>query len=226
MKDDLKTKVDFDNYVENYDKILADGTDFFTSDTDYFAKYKIAIAKRIIKFVPDSILEFGCGTGRNLKFTEEAFPSAKIFGYDISRESVEYAKLRTNKVQYLHQLDVTAKYDLILMIGVLHHIAPDERTNILNLVCSMLNQTGELLVFEHNPFNPVTKYIVRNCQYDTDAVLLSARETHCLLKTAGFKDARTRYTLFTPPSIGRIFDIDRYLTWLPLGGQYCILAKK
>jgi S-adenosylmethionine-diacylgycerolhomoserine-N-methlytransferase len=39
-----------------------------------------------------SLLEVGCGTGRNLLFAHRSFPSAKLFGLDISQEMLLSAK--------------------------------------------------------------------------------------------------------------------------------------
>lgn len=44
--------------------------------------------------VPDGghVLEMGCGTGRNLIACGRAFPQAKLFGFDISREMLKTAE--------------------------------------------------------------------------------------------------------------------------------------
>jgi Methyltransferase domain. len=76
-------KVNFDDLAENYDDILKGQTHFFSKDDKYFARYKIEIVKNYINFKPNTILEFGCGIGRNIQFLREKFPDSKLFGTDI-----------------------------------------------------------------------------------------------------------------------------------------------
>jgi S-adenosylmethionine-diacylgycerolhomoserine-N-methlytransferase len=39
----------------------------------------------------DTVLEIGCGTGRNLIKAARAYPEARVFGLDVSREMLETA---------------------------------------------------------------------------------------------------------------------------------------
>ena len=69
---------DFDKYADNYDNILGNKLSFFESDHTWFAEEKVIIVHNNIKSDPEKILEFGCGTGRNLKYLRMQFPSATI----------------------------------------------------------------------------------------------------------------------------------------------------
>jgi hypothetical protein len=40
---------------------------------------------------------------------------------------------------------------------------------------SRLKEDGHFIIFEHNPINPVTRHLVKNCPFDADAVLLSTK---------------------------------------------------
>jgi len=55
-------KNNFDNYVDNYELLIANSVSFFDKNTDYFADYKVKIS---YEFCPDAkrILDFGCGIG-------------------------------------------------------------------------------------------------------------------------------------------------------------------
>lgn len=55
-----------------------------------------------------------------------------------------------------------------------------------------------LLLFEHNPWNPLTRHAVANCPFDENAVLISAPEMRKRLRTAGFRNVRIDYRLFFP----------------------------
>ena len=54
----MNKKVDFDEYIENYNSLLSDATNFFSSSEEYFAKYKVSIAKRVVQNNLGNILEF------------------------------------------------------------------------------------------------------------------------------------------------------------------------
>jgi hypothetical protein len=82
-----------------------------------------------------------------------------------------------------------------------------------------------LTVFEHNPFNPVTRRIVNTCPYDADAVLLKPSELIGLLRQAQLIPSNQAYCLFIPPKFSSLAPLERYLQWLPLGGQYWVSAN-
>jgi hypothetical protein len=89
-----------------------------------------------------------------------------------------------------------------------------------------LNQGGELFIFEHNPYNPLTRRIVNNCEFDDDAILLTAREIKSRLLQSKFRFLQTHYTLFFPGFLSKLRFLEKYMEWLPLGGQYFVHAIK
>ncbi len=40
---------------------------------------------------------------------------------------------------------------------------------------SVLKKKGRVYIFEHNPYNPVTRYLVATCEFDRDAVLFKKK---------------------------------------------------
>lgn len=223
-------KVDFDEYANEYDNILKRQLRFFSDDDKYFARYKVRLVHNYLGTRPKRILEYGCGTGRNLPFFQEKFPSAEIFGADISAQSIAIAREQNPFAKCFCLGDEfirdSGDFDLIFVAGVFHHIAPNERVGVLSQVNSLLSQNGSLFVFEHNPYNPVTQKLVRECPFDADASLLSMPRMSKLLESTGFVGVLKQYTLFVPPSFPALAKLERYLGWLPLGGQYFIQAKK
>jgi hypothetical protein len=75
-------------------------------------------------------------------------------------------------------------------------------------------------VFEHNPYNPLTRHAVNTCELDRDAVLLPPRETIALLKHAAAVEPEYRHYLFSPLGGATGSWLDRRLRNVPLGGQY------
>ena len=89
-----------------------------------------------------------------------------------------------------------------------------------------LRPGGRLFVFEHNPYNPVTRHLVNTCPFDADAVLLTRAETVSLLKAAGFEPSAAAYCLFFPQMLAVFRPLEAWLGWLPLGGQYFVAGRK
>ena len=89
-----------------------------------------------------------------------------------------------------------------------------------------LRPEGSVVVFEHNPLNPVTRYVVAHTPIDRNAILLQAGETRNGLGGAGFSDVRTRYLMFFPPRLAPLAACEPALGWLPLGAQYAVTALR
>lgn len=223
------SEVNFDDFTKNYNDLLRQGTQFFTQDETYFAQYKVQLARSIINSEPTRILEYGCGIGRNMSFLRQYFKSAEICGSDISTKSLDVAKAENPGIYFWQEGDEISErsgFDLIFVAGVFHHIPPNERTDAVKKIHSRLNNGGSVVVFEHNPYNPVTQRLVNNCPYDKDAVLLAPREVRTHLEKAGLCVVKHAYALFVPPSLKMFSRLENRLGWLPLGGQYWVHAIK
>lgn len=222
-------KVDFDDYTENYNRLLREGTGFFSESEAYFARYKVAILRREVPGTAKRLLEYGCGIGRNIPFLQAAFPDATITGSDISAASLEIARKENPGVDFFVEqadTDVADPYEVIFIAGVFHHIPVGERAAVMRTLFQRLSPGGTIVIFEHNPFNPVTRKIVNNCPYDRDAVLLNPSVLKTLLFDAGLPVCRSAYCLFVPPSLSVLLPLEARIGWLPLGGQYWVKAKR
>ena len=86
---------------------------------------------------------------------------------------------------------------------------------------------GWIFIFEHNPYNPLTRLAVNRCPFDKDAVLLTAKKTERLLSSTGTElKFQSDYIFFTPFKHPWFQKIDSFLRKLPLGGQYCTYGQK
>ena len=225
----MSNRVDFDKYTSDYNLLLQEGTGFFSKNDAYFARYKVELMKARLAQPAKRILEYGCGIGRNLPFIREAFPNAEIIGTDISRASLAIARRDQPDIEFIMEGDETeelSQFDLIFVAGVYHHVPLAGRTHVSSSLYGRLNSFGNLFVFEHNPYNPVTRRIVSNCPYDDDAVLLQPKELIEYLRKAGFPTLHSEYCLFFPPSFTRLAWLEPHLGWLPLGGQYFVHGLK
>lgn len=222
-------KVDFDNYADNYHEIMNNQLSSFEDDVSYFSEYKIIEIKKRIKTLPKKILDFGCGVGRNIEFIEKHFQNAELFGADISFRSIHQARKEIKNATFyeLGKDEINQKFDLIFISNVFHHIAVNERQNVLKeQIIPLLSDNGHLIIFEHNPYNPVTRYLVATCPFDQDAVLLYKRELKKLLRKNNLTFIGEAYTLFFPSILKRLRPLEKHLKNIPLGGQYYIHFKK
>ncbi len=219
--------INFDKYVDSYDEILKQDLIFFEKD-GYFAEYKVKIAREICTVDPEIILDYGCGTGRNIKYLLEYFPKSKIYGCDISKKSIEYASAKYPLATFLScdECSTNNKYDLIIVSCVLHHVPVLERNKVIKIIYDLIADSGSIIIFEHNPYNPITRSIVDKCLLDKDAILLKRKEIETLLSTNNCLITKGGYTLFFPRVLGFLRGLEKYLRFFPLGGQYFIAAVK
>jgi len=225
----MKNKVDFDDYTENYNRLLKEGTNFFSSNEEYFARYKVEIVRKQMCAPVCRLLEYGCGIGRNIPFLQEAFPGTLVVGSDISRASLEIARRDNIGVEFFQEdenVEFTNLFDLIFVAGVFHHVPIEQRKAVAETLFNRLSPGGKIFIFEHNPYNSVTRRIVNNCPYDGDAVLLKPSELKKILTEAALIVERKAYCLFVPPRFSVLARLETGLGWFPLGGQYWVQARR
>lgn len=224
----MSRKVDFDEHAENYNELLRESVGFFSASDEYFARYKVELVQKHLPTRPARILEYGCGIGRNIPFLKQYFPAAVVEGSDVAPASLELARQQHPESAF-HLEDGSYDgegYDMIFVASVYHHIPPAERQAATNSLARRLKPGGSVYVFEHNPYNPVTRRIVNNCVYDADAVLLKPAELKSLIRNASLELNGVEYCLFIPPKLSALSWMEKHLGWLPLGGQYWVCGTR
>ena len=216
---------EFDEFADSYDKTLKAALPAGLDEDQYFARYKIdflASATRDRNI--GSVLDFGCGAGRSLEYLVSAFPRASIFGYDPSSECIRLASQRVAKAKLTTQWqDIERQaFDVVFVANVFHHIPRNEISTWLARCREILAPQGKIFVFEHNPRNPVTRYVFERCPFDADAKMIPRHELIDLSRGAGLKISSTRYTLFFPKPLKIFRPLERWMGWLPIGAQYCV----
>jgi SAM-dependent methyltransferase len=221
-------RVDFDDFSHDYQSLLAEQLGFFEADSGYFAEYKARLARQLVGSEPSLILDFGCGVGRTVKFLQRYFPGSRVVGTDISEHSLAVARQENPGAAFWPWRDLPAdlRFDLVFAANVFHHIAPGRRTGAMEFCARRLSAAGHLVVFEHNPYNPVTRYLVARCPFDRDAQLLTRRQVIGLARSAGLRVMRAAYTLFLPAALSKLRGLEPYLAGLPLGGQHVVHAVR
>lgn len=202
---------------------------------DYFARYKIDELARVWGRQrlppPRTIVDFGSGIGSSLPHLRRAFPEARITALDVSAKSLAVAESRfPDMAQYVIHGGgdlpfAPGSVDLIFSSCVFHHIPAAEHVEIFERLKRALSAGGRLAVFEHNPVNPVTRYIVSTCPFDENAVLIPARVLRTRQRAAGFGVVSVAYTGFFPAALRSLRGSEPYLAWAPIGAQYYTLAR-
>ena len=221
------SNVDFDDYANQYRAQLASQNNILSGDRSGIYATRInLLAKHLNQ--PVDILDFGCGIGMNFPFLSEKFPNAKLSGSDISQGSMKIAAKENRSVKFIADDKIpNGTYDLILVSGVIHHVPPDEREAVFKRLRDMLKPQGNLAIFEHNPFNPVTRHMVHTCEFDEGVIMLTQRELlQRTRETARLTVQAHGYYLFFPTSLKPLTKLEPLLKWLPLGGQHFVIAQK
>ena len=90
----------------------------------------------------------------------------------------------------------------------------------------MLCSHGVVIVFEHNPINPLTLYTVKHCPFDENAQLIRASTLKQRIEDAGLVDLSVSYRVFFPDFLKPLRAIEKWMAWLPLGAQYYVTGGK
>lgn len=231
----MNNKPDFDNYVQNYQEIHNKNLKKLSGfGRDYFAQYKINEVKERLTYSPKNILDFGCGDGISCEILRELFPQAKITGVDVSSESIKIAQEKNiyncDFVSYdgVNFPFESESFDLIFSACVFHHIEHKNHPKILTELKRVLRDGSKLFIFEHNPINPFTIKMFKDCVFDQDAKMISAKNFKKNIKDVGFNKFQVNYTLFFPryELFKNLFKAEKYLKNLPLGAQYFVEAER
>lgn len=219
----------FDQFADDYAHILDNSVGISGEDSKYFAEYKAGYLHRI--YPPSfsgKVLDFGCGVGLLAGYMKRAFPAIQLDGFDVSADSIRRVDpdLAAQGCFTSRSADLAADYQLIVVANVMHHVPPDQRTNTVQELARRLVHGGRLVIFEHNPANPVTRRIVERCPFDEDAILLPPGETSGYVRQAGLQIGRRDYIVFMPRPLAWLRRFEPSLSWLPLGAQYVVVAHK
>ncbi len=115
----------------------------------------------------ESILDIGCGPADIAAFLS---PSVKYTGFDISHEYIAAAKKRFgNRGNFIcapvSSFSVVNSFDIVIAIGVLHHLDDDEAQRLCSLAKLALKPGGRFITmdgcYEENQ-NPVAHWLLKN----------------------------------------------------------------
>jgi SAM-dependent methyltransferase len=187
-------------------------------------------------------LDFGCGNGRMLKSllgSSALKPLVengrlRLFGFDPSMESIHEAKGLAGDdpvglVSDWQDLPREVRFDLVISCHVFHHIPPAERAATAKTLRSWMKPGSRLVIWEHNPFSPLARLLVKLCPFDADARLLTRKTTQALFETHAYRGMRHEYVNVFPPQWTRwavLAAVEQRLARLPIGAQYWVMFER
>ena len=82
-------------------------------------------------------------------------------------------------------------------------------------------------MFEHNPTNPLTRFVVRRTPVDKDAVMMSVGSLERVAKKVGLNTVAKRGCGMVPPISKLMHAIDAQIALLcPLAAKYMIVLRQ
>jgi SAM-dependent methyltransferase len=224
----------FDALAPGYDGGIGDPLKrLFGASADTFLDQKADWLVRRIR-PAGRLLDVGCGTGEFLRAMRRRAPDLELVGCDVARGMIEEARRRWD-VGPPPALDAIVpgrlpygdgEFDVAAAVNVFHHVPADEQLGVLREIVRVVRPAGVAVVIEHNPRNPLTRWLVRRAPIDADAVLLAPARCVALLRAAGATDCRIEYSLFFPPRLRTLWRVEPWLRRCPIGGQYAAMAAR
>jgi len=227
-------EAEFDKIAEDYYKLHNSNLKLTGETSEYFAEYKIKDLFDLtnsLKLQTDEIFDFGCGIGNSLPYFRKYFPNSKLNLGDVSTRSIEIAKSRFPGEENYYEITekisiVSNSQDVVFSACVFHHIPHNVHSNWFNEIMRITKQGGIMLIYEHNPNNPLTVKAVNTCPFDENAVLINANKLKKQLIELGWRNVVIKYRIFFPAKLKWLRFLESYLTGFPLGGQWYIKAQK
>ena len=225
-------KTAFDDVSSNYEELLSKGLSLSGETSDYFAKRRVKHCKtesRKLGIKTNCILDYGCGTGGSINHLFDAFTPNQLIAADVSTKSLTLVennfsnpKLKTLKIpQISHTL-----CDLCYCNGVFHHIPPNERSHAVQHIYNSLVTGGFFFLWENNPWNPATHWVMSKIPFDHDAKKIFPHKASHLLEAEGFKIRIVNYLFIFPKLLSILRPLENLFKKLPIGCQYLIIAQK
>jgi SAM-dependent methyltransferase len=223
---------EFDRHSADYETTVESAVAFAGQPHDVYLEAKahrlLELARRRLGSHRVSVLDVGCGPGllaRHLSGRVSA-----LHGVDVSaamveraREAVPEGEFQVSAPGRLPHED--GRFDLSYAVCVLHHVPRSERTALLSEMRRVTRPGGLVVVFEHNPWNPLTRKVVRGCDLDEGVELLTRREVVAGLRAAGLEVTDAEYLLFSPWRGMLVERLERGLARVPLGAQHVVAGR-
>lgn len=225
-------EAEFDSYAVAYEEQHRSNIALTGEDPSYFSEYKIKLFSDLVSKNMYNIIDFGAGIGNSIPYFRKYLATVVVTCSDISQKSLDYASRRypgpEQKLKICREgiPAADAFYDAVFSACVFHHIPHSEHEFWLRELLRVVRPGGTITIFEHNPFNPLTRRAVKTCPFDEKAVLVRPRQLEAAFRRAGWQPLKTRYHIFFPRFAAVLRRFEPSMAWLPLGAQYSVYGQK
>jgi SAM-dependent methyltransferase len=229
-------KSEFDRFADEYRELLEQNIGNSGESPEFFFEYKVIdVAKLAHRHaIPQDarILDFGAGIGNSVPYVGKHLPGSRLTCVDISTRSLAVARERFPGAAEYIAFDGTTlpfadgTFDIVFAACVFHHIPDSEHVRLFGEIRRVLRAGGIVVIFEHNPRNPLTVRAVNTCPFDENAVLITGGALRGRLRDAGFAQPKIKYRIFFPHFAKALRPLERWMAWIPVGAQYYALARK
>ncbi len=156
-------------------------------------RVKQTVANIAIQKTPN-VLEVGCGAGYASEYLKGCY--SEYTGIDFSGELIDIAKsIHKGPKIHFHEADLykfksEKKYDLIVIVGVLHHM--EDIPAALKICRKLLKPDGKIAVNEPQDANIIVKWVrwlrsKYDSTYSSDQEALKRKELVKLFNDSGYK---------------------------------------
>jgi SAM-dependent methyltransferase len=225
--------VSYDQYRDVYEADLARAVGFTGKSHEFFTEAKAAELLRVAERHLDdpgrlAALDVGCGIGLTDRLLEGRLGS--LTGVDISPGVLERAEKANPWANYVlydgERLPFDdGSFDLTFAVCVVQVIEPGLRPSFVSELGRVTRPGGLVVAFEHNPFNPLTRLVVRRCTFGHDARMLTRERLKRLFRGAGLSTVGSGYILLFPWRGSALRKLEERLARLPFGAQYYLAGR-
>jgi SAM-dependent methyltransferase len=222
----------FDAHADDYHAAVERGIAFAGVEHKVFLLAKVQVllaeAAKLGRPTELAMLDVGCGVGAFARLLVDEV--RELHGVDVSAESVARAASEVPRGEFTSYDGSRLPYqdghvDVSFAVCVFHHVDKPDRAALVAEMQRVTRPGGLVMLFEHNPFNPLTRLVVSRVPFDEGVDLLPAGESRQLLHGAGLTDVKSRFILFAPSAAKGVIAAERALGWLPLGAQYVAVGS-
>lgn len=180
----------YTKYFSTHYKFLAGDEDFSSYQKRYYL-WKSYLQQFLPENKNTSILEIGCGTGFNL-FSLMKMGYKNAFGIDVSPECITICKKmnfncllidKSNEEKFYR--DCKNKFNIVILYDILEHYSPEDASDILLQVKTVLNKDGLVIISLPNADHPFSNTLL--FADITHKFIYNEKSLSQLLRNCGFK---------------------------------------
>lgn len=216
-------------------------------DHKYFVKVKSLhflenIKKMCNRLYDLNCIDLGCGTAETTEYFQDKFKYT--VGCDYSFGILKFAMQK--ELEHIFLINSLSEvlpfkensFNVAVLFNMIHHIDSNEKLiQTLKEVCRVLKKDGLIVIYEMNPLNPLTRYVINTNEIDSSVNLDGYKkslypttfytwETRSIMKQCGFNIWEQQYLCFFPKFLSFLLPIERFLTKIPIGGLYSVFGMK